>query len=260
MILQSLKKPNEIKLWHEFNDIEDTIINAITNLQGLKFEVLMHYSNLRGYIILWNSIENAELMVNSVLHQIKDPKERKRIAKDGAIGTNILLSETDVDKEGYIEIKIDFEEDSYFDDDGKKINEITGKRKKNNKHSLWYAMNNVKKQVENSLAKYKSWESAILDFMEERGFNVKTYKDEINVMSGDVYRDIIGWDKYSGKLDTSVFHPRLLKVMKKYAVCPDPKEIKVDEEQYNWYRKFFLDGEDYPEELRGKVNKKTPNE
>ena len=32
-------------------------------------------------------------------------------------------------------------------------------------------------------------------------------------------------------------------------------ELKVDEDQYNWFRRYFLDGEDYPDELRGKVNK-----
>jgi len=67
----SFKKPNEIKLWNEFRSLDETITNAIINLQGKMFEVLMNYSNLRGYILVWNTIENAELLVNSVLHEIK---------------------------------------------------------------------------------------------------------------------------------------------------------------------------------------------
>jgi hypothetical protein len=105
----SFKKPNEIKLWNEFIKLDEIVANAINNLQGVKFEVLMNYSNLRGYILVWNSIENTELLVNSVLHEIKDSKERKQIAKDGAKGINLLFSETEPDQEGYIEIKIDFE-------------------------------------------------------------------------------------------------------------------------------------------------------
>jgi hypothetical protein len=38
------------------------------------------------------------------------------------------------------------------------------------------------------------------------------------------------------------------------------EELKVDEAQYSWFRKYFLDGEDYPDELRGKVNKKISYE
>lgn len=230
----SFKKPNEIKLWNEFRKLDDTVTNAIVNLQGKMFEVLMNYSNLRGYILVWNTIENAELLVNSVLHEIKDPKERKRIAENGAKGIDLLFSKTEPDKEGYIEINIDPKEE---------------------KISLQYAMNNVKKEVETSVIKYLSWESATLDFMEERGFNVKTYKQQIKQMTTQVYNPIIGWAKYSGKLNIGLPHPRLEEIIKKYAICPNIEDIKVDEEEYNWFRRYFLDGKGYQDELRGKINK-----
>ena len=172
----SFKKPNEIKLWNEWRRIDETVANAINNLQGVKFEVLMNYSNLRGYILVWNSIENTELLVNSVLHEIKDPKERKRIAEDGAKGIDLLFSKTEPDQEGYIEIKVDFESDSYSDENGKPIG-YKDKPRKTKEYSLWYVMNNVKKEVENSVIKYISWETALLDFMEDKGFNVKAYKE-----------------------------------------------------------------------------------
>jgi len=245
----SFKKPNEIKLWNEFRKLDDTVTNAIVNLQGVLFEVLMNYSNLRGYILVWNSIENAELLVNSVLHEIKDPKERKRIAEDGAKGIDLLFSRTEPDQEGYIEIKVNFEKDSYK---GKKYGE---KPEPTKEYSLWYVMNNVKKEVETSVIKYLSWERATLDFMEERDFNVKTYKQQIKQMTTQVYSPIIGWAKYSGELNTGLPHPRLEEIVKKYAICPNIGELKVDEAQYNWFRRHFLDGEGYPEELRGKVNK-----
>ena len=250
----SFKKPNEIKLWNEFRKLDDTVTNAIVNLQGLKFEVLMNYSNLRGYILVWNSIENTELLVNSVLHEIKDPKERKRIAEDGAKGIDLLFSKTEPDQEGYIEIKVDFEKDSYKDENGERIG-FKDKPRKTKEYSLWYVMNNVKKEAETSVIKYLSWMYAILDFMEERGFNVKTYKEQINGMTIKVYSPIIGWTKYSGKLDSAIPRPRLREIIKKYAICPNVAEMKIDEVQYNWFRKHFLDGEDYPNELRGKVNK-----
>jgi len=201
----------------------------------------MNYSNLRGYILVWNSIENTELLVNSVLHEIKDPKERKRIAENGAKGIDLLFSKTEPDKEGYIEIKVDFEKDSYEDENGKWIG-FKAKPRKTKKYSLWYVMNNVKKEVETSVIKYLSWERATLDFMEERGFNVKTYKQHIKQMTTEIYSPIIGWAKYSGELNTGIPHPRLEEIIKKYAICPNMDELKVDEAQYNWFRKYFLDG------------------
>jgi hypothetical protein len=231
---ESFRKPNEVKLWNEFRNLDDTITNAIINLQGKMFEVLMNYSNLRGYILVWNTIENAELLVNSVLHEIKNQEERRRIAKAGATDVNILLVKTEPDQEGYIDINIDPKEE---------------------KISLQYAMNNVKKEVETSVIQYLSWERATLDFMEERGFNVKTYKEQIKIMTAKIYEPIIGWDKYSGEISSPLSHPRLERIVKKYAICPNMDDLKVDEEEYNWFRRYFLDGEDYPEELRGKVNK-----
>lgn len=232
----SFKTDKEIKLWNEFRDLDHTITRAIVNLQGLKFEVLMNYSNLRGYILVWNSIENAELLVNSVLHEIKDPKERKRIAEDGAKGIDLLFSKTEPDQEGYIDIKYIFKKES-----------------RKEKYSLWYVSNVVRKQAEASAIRYLSWMSAILDFMKERGFNIKAYKEQIKQMTAEVYNPIIGWAKYSGELDTKLpANPRLEKVIKKYAICPNIEDLQVDEAQYNWFRRYFLDGKDYSDKQRGK--------
>lgn len=231
---ESFKSPKEIDLWNEFKELDETITNALINLQGKMFEVLMNYSNLRGYILVWNSIENAEMLVNSVLHEIKDPEDRKRIAEAGAKGVDLLFTRTEPDQEGYIEINIDHKEEKY---------------------RLLKVMNNVKKEVEISVIRYLSWERATLDFMEERGFKVKTYIEQLKIMTAKVYDPIVGWGKYSGKLDSPVSHPRLEKLMKKYAISPNMEDLKVDEEEYSWFRKYFLDTTTYPDELRGVINK-----
>jgi hypothetical protein len=242
----SFKKPNEIKLWNEFRKLDGTVSDAIDNLQGVKFEVLMNYSNLRGYILLWNSIENTELLVNSVLHEIKDHKERKRIAERGAKGVHLLFSKTKLDQEGYIEIKVDFTRDTYTDENGKLI-EDNDKPRKTKEYSLWDVMSNVKKDVESSVIKYLSWEAAILDFMEDRGFNVKTYKEAIKQMTTQIYNPIIGWAKYSGELDKKftkeLSHPALERVLSKYAICPNIEELKIDETMYSWFKINILGDE-----------------
>jgi len=228
----SFKKSNEIKLWNVWSSNGTKIVGAIANLQGLLFEAKMNYSNLRGYILVWNSIENAELLVNSVLHEIKDPKERKRIADSGAKGVDLLFSKTAPDQEGYIDIKIDFEEDL-----GYKEPDLT------KKHSLLYIMNNVKAEATASAIRFLSWREAILDFMEERGFNIKTYKDIIQGFTEQIYAPIIGWGKYEGELNTGLPHPQVEKLLKKYAITPKIEELEVDEAEYNRFKKEFLGDE-----------------
>lgn len=236
-LFDSFKKSNEIKLWNVWNRHALKVVGAIGNLQGLMFEAERNYSNLRGYILVWNSIENAELLVNSVLHEIKDPKERKRVAESRAKGVNLLFSKTATDQEGYIDIKIDFEKQTYK---GKKHNEEPDVNKE---YSLLYVMNNVKKEATTSAIKFLSWRQAVVDYMDETGFNVKTYKDIIQGFTKQVYAPIIGWAKYSGEIETGLPHPQIEKLLKKYAITPNIGELKVDETQYNWFKKEFLGDE-----------------
>jgi hypothetical protein len=253
-LANSFKKPNELRLWNEWKHLDETIANAIMNIQGLKFQVLMNYSNLRGYILVWNSIENAELLVNSVLHEIKDLKDRKRIAKDSSKGTDLLFSKTEPDQEGYVEIKVDFYEESDLDEDGNLMN-FKSPPRKTREYSLLHVMNNVKKEVETSAIKYLSWERATLDFMEDKGFDIKTYRAQIKQMTEQVYSPIIGWAKYYGEINTGLPHFRLDEIIKKYAICPNIHALGIDEIEYNWFKRHVLDGNDVANEQKGKVNK-----
>jgi hypothetical protein len=203
----------------------------------------MHYSNLRGYILVWNSIENAELLVNSVLHEIKDPKERKRIAEGGAKGIDLLFSKTEPDKEGYIDIKVDFEKNSYTDEKGNWIS-YKDKPRKTKEFSLLEIMNNVKREATTSAIKWLSWEKALNDYIEEQGFNVKTYKDKIQDMRDEVYTPIIGWAKYYGEINIGVeINPKINELLKKYSICPNIDELEIDKKEYDFFKNVILGDE-----------------
>lgn len=235
----SFKKPNEIKLWNSWLKVEKKVGVALMSLQGLLFEVKMNYSNLRGYILVWNSIENGELLVNSILHEIKDTTERKRVANSGTKGISLLFSETATDEEGYIDIKVDFEEDSYTDENGIPIG-FKDKPRKTKEYSLLNVMNNVKNESNNSIIRFLSWRQAILDYMDETGFNVKTYKEVIQDFTKEVYNPVIGWAKYEGEIRTGLPHPQIDKLIKKYAITPKIEELEINEEIYNRFKKDFL--------------------
>ena len=239
---KSFTKPNEKRLWNKWLNLDSTLTVNLSNLQGLQFEVLMHFSNLRGYILVWDALQEAEEMSNHILHEFKDHKERKRIAEQTAKRSKFLFTDTEVDPEGYLNLNIDFERVDYSD--FKNINE----EKKTKKYSLWEVMNNVRNQAITSATRYISWRKAILDYMEEEGFNIKTYKDMIKQMDETVYKPIIGWTKY--QTDEEQFIPgptnkkiRVDKLKSKYAITPNIKELEVDTEIYNLFKTQFLGDE-----------------
>jgi hypothetical protein len=237
-LLGSFKKPNEIKLYNQFLGYTKAVNNAILNLQGLKYEVIKHYSDLRGYILLLNSYENSETLVNSILNEIKDPVERDRLAKIGASGNSLLFSETIVDKEGFIDIQTNHKKPIKDSKGNPKNKEILG-----NQLTLWEVMNNVKHKAEATACKYLSWEKATLDFMEDKGFNVKTYKGKIEYLSTEIWSPIIHWAKYYGENNTGVSKPRVDRLLHKYKIAPDRDLYEIDEVEYKFFRDEIIGDE-----------------
>jgi predicted nucleotide-binding protein (sugar kinase/HSP70/actin superfamily) len=120
------------------------------------------------------------------------------------------------------------------------------KPRKTKEYSLWEVMNNVKKDAIKSAVKFLSWREAILDYIDEEGFNVKTYKEIIHNLTEDIYRPIIGWSKYQS--DEELFtpgspHPRADKLKAKYSITPNMRELEINKDIYNYYRKEILGDE-----------------
>lgn len=227
-VSDSFKTDREIALWNKWIHYKRTVVNALGNLQGLMFEAKMHYSDLRGYVLLWNAIENSELLANSILHEIKDPKERKRIAKDSAGRVEYLFSETAPDEEGYIEIDINYIE------------------KKSNSPGLKSLIETVGGRVTESAIKLLSWRKAIIDYIEETGFNVPTYKDMLKVITQELYTPPIDWTKYKAgepQFRGAEDNKRVNNIKSKYAIIPDIKSLEPDEEIVKYFKDNFLKDE-----------------
>lgn len=228
----SFKTPSEIKLWNRGLKFDRIMSNGLMNLQGLKYETLMHISNLRGYILVWNTLEEAETLTNHILHEVKNKGERIKIASESSKIANFLFTKIETDKEGYLNINIDFEKEDYKE-----------KGTKTNRYSLWHVMNNVRTQVITSAIRYISWSKAIEDFMEEEGFNIKMYKEIIKNMDEDIYKPVIGWTKY--REDEESFIPdikskRVDKLKSSYNIAPNLMALEIDVNEYNSFMSNFL--------------------
>lgn len=217
----------EINLRNKWYDIDETVTRSLVNLQGLKYNVLMHYSNLRGYILVWHTMEESELLANSILHKIQEP-ERKTIVKDLSWRNDIMFSEVEVDPEGYLDFNIDFQPE---------------KGNPDSKYSLYFLMNNVRKEAEESIIQFISWRQALVDFMKKEKFNIKTYKEILEDITDEVYRPIIGWDKYlssSMNFMNKDNSERIDKMKSIYSITPDLEKLQVDKDIYNAYLKDHL--------------------
>ncbi len=238
----SFKTPSEIKLWNKGLKFDRVMSNGLMNLQGLKYETLMHISNLRGYILVWNTLEEAETLTNHILHEIKNKEERIKIASNSSKMPNFLFTEVQTDKEGYLNINIDFEREDVENSKGEML-AYKDKGAKTNRYSLWHVMNNVRTQVITSAIRYISWSKAIEDFMEEEGFNIKMYKEIIKNMDEDIYKPVIGWTKY--REDEESFIPdikskRVDKLKSSYNIAPNLIALEIDVKEYNSFMSNFL--------------------
>lgn len=243
-ISDSIKTSAEIKLWNKFNQLDRTVQNGIQNLQGAMFAVRTAHSLLKGYILLWNAIENAEQLANSILHEITDQEQRKKIAdKVGKGRVRLIYSEIIPDEEGYLDVKID-ERYSYYNEDGKPIGVKDKPRLVKDSLTLISLLNNAKRETLQNTIQFISWREALLDYMDKNSFNVKTYKELIDDFTAKVNAPIIGWDKYNSNEES--FTPqnpnkRRDKLKSKYAITPNIEELVVDQDIYNEFMEILKD-------------------
>lgn len=224
-LYDNFKSKSEIKIYNDWIRLDDLISECILNLHSALQQTLIHISNIRGYILVWNTIEEAELLVNSVLYEIKDIDDRKRIANLGLKGVDILLTKTEVDNTGYIKLDIK-------------------NKLKATQPAFLEIMDNVKRECEEAFIKYLSLRKAILDYMKQKKFNIQTYQDIIKAFTDELYKPISPYEKYAPReplFQVKYNSKRLQKLKKEYSIAPDFLRQEIDEKIYNDYRKNRLD-------------------
>ena len=233
-ISDSFKSCSEIKLWNRWNRYGIDMQRAITNLQGAMLEVRMKYSNIRGYICVWDNVQHSELLVNSILHQI-EPERRMEIAKKALeMAGSTMFVKSITDPEGYIDMQVDFKKDTYRDEKGNRID----KPRQTDEYSLLYLMGNVRREADIAIVKFYSWYKATEDFIQESGFKVPTFNRILETYNDLVFSHLIGWTKYVTGIETfrTEKNSRVDKLKPKFNCTPDFSKVQIDEDQYNWFK------------------------
>jgi hypothetical protein len=219
-LYDSFKTPSEARLYNRWSDLDRSVTMAISNLQGYRNEVLMYLSDLKGYILVWDTLQGTEELANYILSQIKDPAKRQIISHKAANNATLLLSKTEEDEEGYLKIDINAP---------REIGQ-----------NLYEVMILTRDRAIRIARKVKAWERAILDAMDENGIVIKTYVDLVRQIVGAMERPVINWPKYAKKKEKD--DKRYNGLLSKYELSPDLVDLEPDPDEYDTiYNAFFND-------------------
>lgn len=238
----SFKTSSEIKLYNKHRKTSRLIVDSIANLTAIKFEILMRYSDLRGYIVYWETIQQAELNINITLNSIKDVNERYKTALLGAEKINYSFVQPVIDEENFINLLCDFDINTFIDKSGR-LTAIKNKSKIAKSKSLYFVLKSIKEDTDKSLINFISWRKATIDFMEEEGFNISTFKTVIEEITTDIRKPLINWAKYLTSEENFIPgspEERLDKLKDFYNITPELEELEPDKDIIRVYREALF--------------------
>lgn len=241
-LIGSFKSMGEVRLYNKWRRYSEVTFHALNILMGQYNVVMKNYSDLRGYMLVYNGMETAEHLANRILSEIKDPGERRRIATKGAREVKFFYSEIQADREGYLRIKPDPPVFIVQKQNGKQEG-FTDESQKQAKFTLRILINNVKVEAQQSVIKYLSWRQAVVEYLDRSEFKTETLRGLVDDMTKDVHSDIMDWSKYleryesftkgepGGRIDT-------LKDI--YIITPDTSSLQIDQDLYGRFKALFL--------------------
>ena len=168
-LTDSFTQFNETKLFNKYKKADEDVERALTNLQGLYFNILLNHSNLTSCILMTRNIESAEDIINSVLSQINDKNERKKAANECVKFNRLVFSDKTVDKEGFVSFNLNT----------------------NNNFNLLTQIKDAEQSLYFNLTRLVSWKKAVTDYIDKNQFDVKTYNEQIQFFTDNLKSFII---------------------------------------------------------------------
>ena len=238
----SFKTSSEIKLYNKYRKNSRVLVDSIANLQAIKFEILMRYSDLRGWIVYWETIQQTELSINISLASIDNESKKYATAKEVALKIDYPFIQSTIDEENYISLLSKFDINTLINKEGK-LTAVKNKDKIDKSNSLYSSLEEIKTDTNKTLIRFLSWRRATLDFMEVEEFNIKTFKDVIEDITTEINKPVINWPKYVPYEKTFILDTeftRLDKLKEEYNITPDISTLKVNLDEVKAFRETVL--------------------
>lgn len=230
-LTDSFKTPAEIKLYNKFMNCDKAIINAMPYLKQLQLIHEVSIAYLTGYCLLWDSYQRQAESYNRLLYGIEDKAIKAEALK--AIMGRLLLADIAEIKSGKDKGMIELQ-----------IRELPTK-KKTERYGLGEMIDAYSIKATDQLKEAKALGQAILEYMDEEGFNVKTYKKQVTDILDALSIDRAVMPKFSRTATdelteaTDKEKKRYNDLMSKYWVFPDPN-IEPDPERVDYYKNIYI--------------------
>jgi len=226
-LYDSIKTPQDIKIYNKLRAADKIVSHALMTLIYFRALYSKTISNLDKFMLLWDSYQNAEELVNFVLMEIKNPKERAEIAKKAAAkkSYNLVLHALEIDKDGYIRV------------------DISDLRSKKHNLSMEEMLGTLSKRALQELVEVKSLAQGMLDFMEERGLSIKLYKEMIQEQVKLAMAEQSAIPKYNPTYKTKDGEAYTIKwheLLPQYRLYPDP-ETPPDPKRIAYFKNEILE-------------------
>jgi len=224
-LYDSFKTSAEIRTYNKYLEVGRKVRQSIPYLKQLHLLYEVSIAYLTGYSLLWLSYQQQAEHFNELLYEVKNKAEKAKLLKRLTEFDFLFATIVPSKEKGFIDIKTDSKGESYG------IEEL---------------IRAYTERATYELREAKALAQAILDYMDEEGFNVKTYKETVkevlDALSTD--RTVIG--KFSRKkimetAKTDKERKRTEEIYSKYWIFPDP-EAEPDPERTAYYLNEYIKG------------------
>ena len=233
-LTDSFKTDAEIRLYNKLRKGDQRITNAMLYLKQLQLIYDISIAYLTGYCLLWDEYDREGERYTELLYNIKDRETRKTISKlIKEARLQPLLGNIGEVKDGLMKGTIEIQ-----------VKDLPT-RKGKERYELYEIIKEHGKKATEQLREAKAIALAILEYMDEERFNVKTYKKSVNEILDALSTDQAVLPRYSIAHQRTIEHKteeerkRHEELFSELWVFPDP-DTEPDRERIDWYKNEYI--------------------
>ncbi len=219
-LIDSFVKPEEVRLYNRHLRTFRAFRDFLASLESIHNSYKEAIAYITGFVLLWDTYERSEELLNSVIAQVKDKKTKDLILKQFSDRHHFLYADIDIDKEGFLRFHTD------------NRNHKKRGKPRGGDYSIEGILQLWKEKAEERARYTKTFAKVLLDYMEEADYKPKAFYHQALATLGDVETDKALLPKFSKQEAIEKGYSNL-DLLAKYFVYPDRDNTEILEEDYD---------------------------